>query len=312
MPIPVVKALIEGKPPGKQLFMPLIFALAARLEDVPLPDFVSNPTRITRGLVALYQRLRPDGITCYFDLFLIAEALGCRLHWNTYPPILQTPTREAALAMLQQPPGDIKQRGRLPIALEVVHRVQGTLRNGPAQVVGLPGPLRVAQQLFGPDVLRGLAEGENEALDSFETLLEITLSIAQAFCLAGADLLYFDECDVPMKLLPDWEAAMVPLWKTVRFHGTLPVLSLPQLVRFEDQAIAPLLCLKGASDEQAPFPERPFALALPALAEAVPDVSRWTRAKECVLVTTDGEIPYQLEIQKLERRVAALRSLCQS
>jgi hypothetical protein len=311
MPIPVVKALIEGKAPGRQLFMPLIFALAARLEDVPLPDFVINPTKITKGLVALYQRLRPDGITCYFDLFLIAEALGCRLRWNTYPPTLQTPTSEAVLAMLQ-PLGDIKRRGRLPVALEVVHRLQGTLHNGPALVVGLPGPLRVAQQLFGLDVLRGLAEGEDDARESFETLLEITLSIAQAFCLAGADLLYFDECDVPVELLPDWEAAMVPLWKTVRFHGTLPVLSLPQPLRLEDQTIAPLLCLKVASDEQAPLPERPFALALPALAEAVPDVSRWMRAKECVLVTTDGEIPYQLEIQKLERRVAALRALCQS
>ncbi len=292
--------------------MPLIFALAAKLEGVPLPDFVTNPTRITKGLVALYQRLRPDGITCYFDLFLIAEALGCRLHWNTNSPVLQTPTREAALAMLQQTPGDIKQGGRLPVALEVVHRVQGTLRNGPALVVGLPGPLHVAQQLFGLDVLPGLAEGEDGALDSFETLVEITLSIAQAFCLAGADLLYFDECDIPVEFFPDWEAATVALWKTVRFHGALPVLSLPQSVQFEDQANAPLLCLKAASDEQAPLPGRPFALALPVLAEAIPDVSRWTQAKECVLVTTDGEIPYQLEIQKLERRVAALRSLCQS
>ena len=291
--------------------MPLIFALAAKLEGVPLPDFVTNPTRITKGLVALYQRLRPDGITCYFDLFLIAEALGCRLHWNTYPPTLQTPTSEAVLAMLQ-PPGDIKRRGRLPVALEVVHRVQGTLHNGPALVVGLPGPLRVAQQLFGLDVLRGLAEGEDDALDSFEALVEITLPIAQAFCLAGANLLYFDESDVPVELLPDWEAATVALWKTVRFHGALPVLSLPQPLQFEDQANAPLLCLKAASVEQVALPKGPFALALPVLAEAVPDVSRWTRAKECVLVTTDGEISYQLEIQKLERRVAALRSLCQS
>jgi hypothetical protein len=292
--------------------MPLIFALAARLEDVPLLDFVVNPTRITKGLVALYQRLRPDGITCYFDLFLIAEALGCQLRWNTYPPALETRGREDALAMLQLPPGDIKQRGRLPVALEVVHRVQGTLRNGPTLVVALPGPLRVAQQLLGSDVLRGLAEGEDDALDSFETLVEISLSVAQAFCLAGADLLYFDESDIPAELFPDWEAALVPLWKTVRFHGALPVLSTPQLVRFEDQASAPMLCLKAAREGQAPLPEGLFALALPVRGEALSDVSHWTRARECALVTTDGEIPYQLEIQKLEQRVTALRSLCRS
>ena len=159
MPRSIVKALIEGKPPARQLFIPLIFTLAAKLEDVPLSNFVVNPTKIANSLVAIYQRLRPDGVTCYFDLFLVAEALGCRLNLSSSPPILERPTREVALKMLQQPAGDVKQRGRLPVALEVVHRLQGMLRSGPALVVALPGPLRVAQQLFGQDILRELAAG---------------------------------------------------------------------------------------------------------------------------------------------------------
>jgi hypothetical protein len=312
MPISIVKALIEGKLPARRLFMPLIFALAAKLEDVPLSNFVANPTKIANSLVAIYRRLRPDGVTCYFDLFLIAEALGCRLDWGTSPPALQRPTREAALKMLRQPHGEVNQRGRLPVALEVVHRVQGTLRNGPALVVGLPGPLRVAQQLFGQSVLQELTEGEHDTLDGFEALVEIALSVARAFCLAGTHLLYFDELDVPTEFLPDWETTMIALWKTVRFHGALPVLSTPHPLQFEGQANAPLLCLKLASDEQVPLPEMPFALALPVGRETFPDVSRWMRAKQCVLVTTDGEIPYQLEIQKLEQRVAAIRSLLES
>ena len=328
MPISIVKTLIQGQPPARRLFIPLIFTLAAKLEDVPLSNFVANPTKIANSLVAVYQRLRLDGVTCYFDLFLIAEALGCQLNLSTSPPTFERPTREAALKMLRQPPGEAKQRGRLPVALEVVHRVQGTLRNGPALVVGLPGPLRVAQQLFGQDVLRELAEGEDDALDGFETLVEITLSIAQAFCLAGTHLLYFDELDVPAEFRPDWETAMVALWKTVRFHGALPVLSTPHPLQFEDQANAPLICLKPASDVGAgversgegelasalakPLSEMPFALALPAVGETFPDVSPWMQAKQCALVTTDGEIPYQLEIQKLEQRVAAMRSLCES
>jgi uroporphyrinogen decarboxylase-like protein len=312
MPRSIVKALIDGKPPARRLFMPLIFALAAKLEDVSPSNFVVNPTKIANSLVAVYQRLRPDGVTCYFDLFLIAEVLGCRLDWSTSPPTFERPAREAALKMLRQPPGEAKQHGRLPVALEVVHRLQGTLHTGPALVVGLPGPLRVLQQLLGQDVLRELAEGEDDALESFETLIELVLSIARTFCLAGTHLLYFDELDVPPAFLPSWESAMVALWKTVRFHGALPVLSTPQPLQIEDRAHAPLLCLKPASDEQSSPPDLPFALALPAAGETFPDVSRWMRAKQCVLVTTDGEIPYQLEIQKLEQRVAALRSLCES
>jgi len=312
MPSSLVKALIEGKPPARRLFIPLIFALAAKVEDVPLSNFVVNPTKIANSLVAVYQRLRPDGVTCYFDLFLIAEALGCRLDRNTSLPTFERPTREAAQKMLRQPPGEVKQCGRLPVALEVVHRVQGTLRHGPALVIGLPGPLRVAQQLFGQGVLQELAEGEDDTLDGFQALVEIALSVARAFCLAGTHLLYFDELDVPMEFLPDWETAMIALWKTVRFHGALPVLSTPHLLQFEDQANAPLLCLKPATDEQVPLPEMPFALTLPAAEETFPDVSRWLRAKQCALVTTDGEIPYQLAIQKLEQRVAAMRSVIEN
>jgi Uroporphyrinogen decarboxylase (URO-D) len=310
MPRSIVKALIEGKTPARRLFIPLIFTLAARLEGIPLSNYVANPTKIANSLVAIYQRLRPDGVTCYFDLFLIAEALGCRLNWSTSPPALEMPTREAALKMLQQPPAEVKQRGRLPVALEVVQRVQGTLRNGPALVVGLPGPLRIAQQLFGQDILQQLAIGEDDdTFDSFETLIEITLSVAQAFCLAGTHLFYFDELDVPAEFLPDWEAKIVAVWKTVRFHGALPVLSTPHPLVLEDPANAPLLCLKPAWGPQAPLPEMPYALALPVLGETFPDVTRLIGAKQCALVTTDGEIPYQLEIQKLQQRVAAMRSL---
>src|SRR5205807_6567200 len=244
MPISIVKALIQGQPPARRLFVPLIFTLAAKLEDVPLSNFVVNPTKIANSLAAIYQRLRIDGVTCYYDLFLVAEALGCQLNLSTSPPALERPTRETALKMLRQPPGDVKQRGRLPVAQEVVHRLLGTLRNGPALVVGLPGPLRIAQQLFGQDILQGFAEEEDVALDSFESLVEITLSVAQAFCLAGTHLLYFDELDVPLEFLPNWEEMMVALWKTVRFHGGLPVLSTPHSLQLEDHANAPLICLK--------------------------------------------------------------------
>src|SRR2546421_7313908 len=330
MPRSIVKALIQGQPPARRLFVPLIFTLAAKLEDVPLSNFVVNPTKIANSLAAIYQCLRLDGVPCYYDLFLVAEALGCQLNLSTSPPALERPTRETALKMLQQR-GDVKRRGRLPVALEVVHRLLGTLRSGPALVIGLPGPLRVAQQLFGQDVLRELAEGDDDALDSFETLVEITLSVAQAFCLAGTHLLYFDELDVPVEFLPGWQETMVAVWKTVRFHGALPVLSTPQALqietnsstdamhlpeklkgRFEDPANAPLLCLKPAPGEQAPLSGMPFALALPVMGETFPDVSRWLRAKECALVTTDGEIPYQLEIQKLQQQVAAMRSFFES
>ena len=309
MPVQVVKALIQGKPPERRLFVPLIFSLAAKLEDIPLSTFVGNPTKIANSLVALYQRLHPDGVTCYYDLFMLVEALGGSLDWSEVSPTFERPARETALKMLRQVPSEIKQSGRLPVALEVVRRLQGTLRNGPALVVGLPGPIRVAQQLFGQDFLQELVEEEDVALDSFESLVEITISVAQAFCLAGVHLLYFDELDIPIEFVSNWEDMMVALWRTVRFHGALPVLATPHSLQWEERANAPMMCMKPEVDQKVALSEAPFALALPALGEPFPDVSRWTQARQCALVVTDGEIPYQLEIQKLEQLVTAMRSL---
>jgi|GEM_PF-1700868 len=312
MPVPVVKALIQRQHPARRLFVPLIFALAAKLENMPLQKFVSNPTKIANSLVALYQRLRPDGVTCYFDLFIIAEALGCRLDWSTGSPGLERPSRETALRMLRQVPGEIKQHGRFPVALEVVHRLQGTLRNGPALVVGLPGPLRVAQQIFGQNILQEITEEEDDALDSFESLVEIILSVVQAFCLAGTQLLYFDELDVPPEFMSSWEDMMIALWKTARFHGALPVLSTPHSAHLQDWANAPLICMKPAVDESGARTEESFALALPASGELPADVSRWIQNRRCAMVMTDGEIPYQLDIQKLEQLLTAMRSFVAS
>jgi hypothetical protein len=50
--------------------------------------------------------------------------------------------------------------------------------------------------------------------------------------------------------------------------------------------------------EQVSFPEMSFALALPVVGETFPDVLRWMRAKQCALVTTDGEFPYQDALKK--------------
>src|SRR5215469_4754391 len=97
MPVPIVKALLQGKPPQRRLFVPLIFSLAAKLEDIPLSTFVGNPTKISNNLVALYQRLHPDGVTCYYDLFFVAEALGCKLDWGAGLPLFERPDKETAL-----------------------------------------------------------------------------------------------------------------------------------------------------------------------------------------------------------------------
>jgi hypothetical protein len=308
-PQAIIKALIEGKPPARRLFVPLIFRLAAYLEQLPLPTFLVNPTKIANSLVALHRRLQTDGITCYFDELLLVEALGCRLRWQADTATYEQPTPSAGRAMLRLPPEEITQRGRVPLMLEVVRRVQGTVGSGPALLIGLPAPLRSAEQLFGPAITTALAAAEDEALESFEALVAITLALARACCLAGARLLYFEEVAVPAGFRSEWEAALEALWKTVRFHGALPLLAVPHPLPLTTLADGPLLSLRPDSLEQAPPPASVFALALPPPGAMPAAAARWCQAPGCVLVTTDGELPYEAGIQGLEQQVNRMRSL---
>jgi len=193
-------------------------------------------------------------------------------------------------------------------ALEVIQRLNVTLRNGPALLVALPGPLRLASQLFGQDFVTRLANDESEAVDIFEMLTDLLRHLAQAFCVAETHILLTDEETVPESLWEQWDSTMAASWNAIRFHGSLPVLCLEGSTQGMSVSGAPVLCLTLQREDSSPVQEQSFAIALPTTGELPQDIRRWTTAKTCVLITTEGEIPYQSSIQDLHSLVASLRS----
>jgi hypothetical protein len=308
MPRSIIRALVRGQPPARPLFIPLIFTLAAKLEDIALPTFLANPTKIANALTAIHLRLHTDGVVGYYDLTLVAEALGCRLDWHTVPPTIAVPRAEEIMGKIQLSPHELKTQGRIPVALGVVGRLHMTLRDEPALVVGLPGPLRLAQQLFDNDFAVKFTGSDSDTEDIFHTLIELILHLSQSFCLVGTHLVLIDEVVIPPSVLQEWESAMIPLWNAIRFHGALPILCTNTDIPTRNLAEGPLLCLKPRSGDDSPLPESPFALALPAVEAPPMDITRWVRANNCVLITTDGEIPHQIEIQNLQRMITEMRS----
>jgi hypothetical protein len=75
-PQEIVKGLLQGVAPPRPLFLPIVFSHAARIENMPLREFLANPTKISNSLRQVRARLHSDGVTCYFDPYLEAEALG--------------------------------------------------------------------------------------------------------------------------------------------------------------------------------------------------------------------------------------------
>src|SRR5262252_8989371 len=120
-PRQILKELLQGNAPSRPLFVPIVFALGARVENLPLREFLSNPTKISNSLRQIRSRLRVDAVSCYFDPYLEIEALGGTLDW---------PSEQSATTLVRWPvsagkgqlpsslrsPEDVVKSGRIPVA----------------------------------------------------------------------------------------------------------------------------------------------------------------------------------------------------
>ena len=71
------------------LFVPLIFSFGAVLEDMPLKEFLEDPTKLSNTLRTIQNYFQVDGVVCYGDTTVLAESLGCRLSKDSYPPVVE-------------------------------------------------------------------------------------------------------------------------------------------------------------------------------------------------------------------------------
>lgn len=314
-PRQTLKAFLQGKPPERPLLLPLIFAAAANTHDVPLPTFLADPTRLANTLRRMHGSLKSDGVTAYYDSALAAEALGCKLSWETYPPAIAALSAEDASALWEQDPAGIEPRGRIPAALEVVRRLRSMLGEATLVMVGLTGPETLAAQLVGTNWDANGAESEGLLAFTLATVRHLALRC----CEAGADIIVVTEQETSRV------ATFTSLWKVIRFHEALPVLLCTQELT-EDQlhhALSlsqdVLLCLPPTSFQQAKTPatSRPLGLALPLpWCETPEQLIQQLAASNIVfgegvsLVTTAGEVPYQWAVRQLPTMVSALRRAC--
>jgi hypothetical protein len=328
-PRQAVRDLAKGQALHQPLTIPLVFALAAKVEGIPLPAFLSNPTKLANSLKHVYDFLRPDGLVCYFDTCFEAEALGCQLDWTNYPPtIISSPYGTGKWSAIELE--SLQRKGRIPVALEVTRRIRVMLRDQAALVVGTTGPGALANQLFGAEIIAQIEEGRLRADDVLEQCGRVALQVAQWHCEAGADIIFILE-EVPGVLPPRYayalESVLSPLCNVIRFHETLPVLyprfnakaqDVEQLFGLAESA---LLCLgvqdisesKGIVTDH----DKPFALAVPVdgsdsndeVNECRQTLTDILEARQCALLTTEDEVPYDLDVGQLEWLAKRLRSL---
>ncbi len=301
-----VKALARGNQlPSKPLFMPLIFAAAAKVAGLSPQQFYTNPTKIANGLRQLQGPLRCDVLCCYADQTLIAEALGAALSWEVgLPRIIAGPA--------QLEPVEVTGQGRVPVMLDVLSRLRIMLRDQVALAAALPGPFTTTEYL---SVLAAATDSPSPA-DYLAAAGGATLQAVRAACEAGADLILLTEtqpspADHPLR--SQWLAILETICNVARFHEALPVLFMPQGADPWPEIIAhgAMPCLSTTdlleAPAEEPLPANPYGLALSATADLSPGTILQLKNRHCALITTAGDLPYELEAKLLRSVVANLR-----
>jgi hypothetical protein len=231
-PRQTVRRLLQGISPPRPLFLPIVFSLGARVENLPLRAFLGNPTKISNSLRQIRSHLRSDGVACYFDPVLEAEALGAALHWTTedQPPSIEWPQRamKGELPQGLRSPKEAAKSGRVAVAVEVIRRLKSLLRDDPLLMAGVTGPFTLAARLTQMD--RETALRKEDLTDAaLEIAASVTTQIASAFVEAGANLIFIQEEILPPLSAENceaWASLLAPTINIIRFYEALPVLQL--------------------------------------------------------------------------------------
>jgi hypothetical protein len=336
-PRQMLKGLLQGAPPPRPLFLPIVFSLGAKVENLPLRAFLCNATKITNSLRQIRTHLRSDGVACYFDPFLEAEALGAKLHWQAddEPPTLQWPhvTEAGEFPENLRSPEDAAESPRVIVAIEVIQRLKSLLRDEPLLCAGVTGPFTLAAHLL--DLRPADAPPREDFSDAALELAAATITqIATKFVEAGANVIFIQESIFPVlsaQHCDAWAESLAPAFNIIRFYEALPVALISDENSFAankeviyarnwDCILCPALAAMASSaTEIAPPPGRAnIGLALPPAAfqpgaASVPEnltESLHTIMVELrpALVTTAGDVPASTDIKLLAKIGEAIRS----
>jgi Uroporphyrinogen decarboxylase (URO-D) len=321
-PHELMKTILQGAAPRRPLFLPIVFSHAARIENLPLRAFLSNPTKITRALRQMRGHLRSDGLTCYFDPYLEIEALGAELDWDAGE---RRTFRRPGHRISGDLPIDagalenLASKGHIPVAVEVIRRLKSMVRDDVLLATGVSGPLRLAAQLA--------QSGQGECLEkeistgALELAAEATAAVAKAFVEAGANVVIISE-DLPVSFPGDATVAslLATTVNIIRFYQSLPVLVLnPSAQPADIGSEGPLDCVvcPVASDARRGIGEvfrepAPATLGVAVPASVISEgqlaiekfAQEFRRANpvfQPVVITTSGDVPDTSDLKDLNR-----------
>jgi hypothetical protein len=320
----MIRAMLQGDLLPRPLLLPIVFSLGARLENLSPRAFLANATKIANSQRQIRNVLGLDGVTCYFDPYLEAEAFGCELKWSAdeMSRVLRqlggdaTDLRERLLASKE-----IARRGRIPVACDVLRRLKMMLPGEPALMAGVSGPCALADLLVG-----NARDAESSRHEVVEFAAELTAAVCTSFLESGANVIFIREDDASIQDYRQWAELLSPIVNAIRFYEALPVLlfgDAPPEAAFAvlEAGCEGVICPRAidlasggslSADTALPAAYLPDACFLPgqeegsALGTSLQVLARDTNL--CVL-TSQRDVPTEVDVKYLASLFGCLRSV---
>jgi len=130
----------------------MIGPYCAGLAGYTVRDILKDAQKSAQAHLAFYERVHPDSLNVYNDIYLELEALGCELEFpedNISYPKRALLEDKKNLAGLKIP--DPRKDARLPYFLELCERVAGQVRQEASVGLGHSGPWNLAMHLRGAE-----------------------------------------------------------------------------------------------------------------------------------------------------------------
>ena len=307
----MVKALVRGEPIARPLLLPVVFSLGARLENLPLRDYLRNPTRISNALRQIRGAFGVDGLACYCDPSLEAEALGSKGEREDDSRPAQAGRNAESVEDLRrrvEMAGGILKMGLFPVAIEVLRRLRMMFKDDPALMVVVTGPYTLATQL---------EQGQAEK-DGLEFSREVVARAVEGYLEAGADVILLEERDLPGAAGNEaWRGALDPVINAIRFYEALPVLEFGDTMGKQDldfllrQNWDCALCLDvtsvGAADWPGIAPWRGVRIPADELTGSDSPAATLAAASGASFLSS-RDVPAQAEMKLLTRNLATIRA----
>jgi uroporphyrinogen-III decarboxylase len=175
-------------------------------------------------------RVRSDGITCYFDPFLEAQALGGTVEWESgdYARAVRWPgpAFNGEVPVGLRSPEDSVKSSSVITAAEVIRRLKSLMRDDALLIACITGPFTLGALLSNAD---GDGELRADDVQSFAVAFSaaVIARIASVFSEAGANVIFIREEVLPTastEVFSDWSSSLSSTINIIRFYEALPVL----------------------------------------------------------------------------------------